>query len=116
MAAVNAVLGTELDPGIVRLSARAHAHMARDHPADYPACIVALPDAIATPSFIGQAPGHTGNFEMIRRTTRPDGRVVLVAIGLQPARGFYLVRSCYLIGAEQVNNRRLAGRLFVPPR
>ena len=116
MAAVNAVLGTELDPGIVRLSARAHEHMAKDHPADYPTCIVALPDVIATPTFIGQAPGHTGNFEMLRRIARPDGRVVLAAIGLQPAAGFYLVRSCYLVSAELVNNRRLAGRLFVPPR
>ena len=33
--AINAVLGTELEPGNVRLSEAAHRHMAEDHPDDY---------------------------------------------------------------------------------
>lgn len=112
VAAVNRVLGTELEPGNVRLSPKAHRHMAEVHPADYPICIAALAQAVAAPTFIGQAPHHAGNFEMIRRVGLPDGRVVLVAIGLEPdAKGEYRVRTCYLISADQVDARRRAGRL-----
>src|SRR5690348_3977020 len=67
---INAVLGTELEPGRVLLSAQAHKHMAEDHPTDYPACIAALSTAIAEPTFIGQAPGISRNFELIRRLNR----------------------------------------------
>jgi hypothetical protein len=112
--AINRALGTELDSGHARLSRRAHRHMAEDHPDDYPACIAALRGgfAIAAPTFIGQAPDHPRNFEMIRRIGRPDGRVVLVAIGLEPDdTGFYAVRSCYLLQPEKVENRRREGRL-----
>ena len=73
---------------------------------------------VAAPSFIGQAPGHGRNFEMVRRIARPDRKVVLVAIGLEPDdAGAYRVRSCYLVTAETVDARRRAGRLKVvlPP-
>jgi hypothetical protein len=109
---INAILGTELEPGNARLSAKAHEHMATDHPADYPIWIEVLAQAIAAPTFIGQAPGHSRNFEMIRRIGLPDGRAVLVAIGLEPdARGDYRVRSCYLIEPAKVESRRQQGRL-----
>ena len=113
---INATLGTELEPGRARLSAQAHRHVAEDHPDDYAACIAALPLAVAEPSFVGQGPGHTRNFEMVRRIARADGRVVLVAIGLEmDEKGEYRVRSCYLISAETVDERRRARRLL-PPR
>jgi len=113
---VNAALGTELEPGRVRLSTLAHKHMAEDHPDDYATCIATLPLAVADPTFIGQAPRKTGNFEMLRRVNRPDGKVVLVAIGLErDDRGDYRVRSCYLVSAETVDSRRRAGRLIAPP-
>ena len=111
---INALLGTELEPGDARLSAQAHEHMALDHDEDYPICIAVLSQAIAAPTFVGQAPGHARNFEMIRRMGTADGQAVLVAIGLEPdARGDYRVRSCYLITAEIVENRRQKGRLKV---
>lgn len=112
---INATIGTELEPGVVRLSAAAHRHIAEDHPNDYAACMSALPLALAAPSFIGQAPGHSRNFEIVRRTHRPDGRAVLVAISLdRDEAGFYRIRSCYLITAEAVDARRHAGRLKAP--
>ena len=40
---VNRTLGTELDPGRVRLSVRAHRHIAEDHPNGYATCMKALP-------------------------------------------------------------------------
>ena len=92
--------------------------MAEDHPADYPVCLPALVLAVASPSFIGQAPRHNRNFELIRRIARPDGKVVLVALGLEPdAAGAYRVKSSYLISAEDVDARRQAGRLkaVLPP-
>ncbi len=48
---INRTLGTELDPGRVRLSARAHRHIAEDRPDDYPTCIGALPGVIAAPTY-----------------------------------------------------------------
>ncbi len=115
---INDLLDTELEPGHARLSRIAHRHMALDHPTDYPICIVELAAAVATPTFVGQAPEHGRNFEMIRRIGQLDGSVVLVAIGLEPDdHGDYSVRSCYLLEAHKVEERRLAGRLrLVVPR
>ncbi len=114
--AINAVLGTELEPGHVRLSEQAHRHIAEDHPGDYAMCFPALAAAIAEPSFIGQAPRRTGNFEMLRRINHPEGKVVLVAVGLDmDGAGDYRVRSRYLVTGEQVDRRRRDGRLRPPP-
>jgi hypothetical protein len=114
--AINAVLGTELEPGRVRLSQQAHRHVATDHPDDYDVCFPVLPVAIAAPSFIGQAPRRTGNFEIVRRINHPDGRLVLVAIGMKTDdSGDYRVRSCYLVSGQQVDQRRRDGRLKPPP-
>ncbi len=113
---INAVLGTELEPGLVRLSRSAHRHIAEDHPGDYATCLAALPEAIRSPSFIGQAPKHPNNFELVRRMNRPDGKEVLAAVGLEPdASGSYRVVSCYLIRGDTVTERRIAGRLKPPP-
>lgn len=107
---VDEALGTELMPGRVRLSRTAHRHMATDHPADYPACIAHIAATVAMPTFIGQSPGHSRNFEMIRRVGPTNGPAVLVAIGLEPdGLGDYRVRSCYLIEARKVEDRRLKG-------
>ena len=117
VALINTVLGTELEAGIVRLTAQAHGHMAEKHPADYAACIAALPEVVTAPSFIGQAPGHAGNFELVRRVARPDGCAVLVAVGLErDSTGFYRVRTSYLINTNTLDSRRRAGRLIAPPR
>ncbi len=113
---INAVLGTELEPGQVRLSRSAHRHMAEDHPADYPDCIATLPQVIAEPTFVGQAPRHGPNFEMVKRVVRMDGKAVLVAIGLEPDdAGAYRVRSCYLISSDTADARRRALTLRLPP-
>ena len=114
--AVNATLGTELVPGSVRLSPKAHRHMAEDHAEDYAVCFGALRIAIAAPTSIGQAPGHTRNFELIRRIARSDGKAVLVAVSLDlDGQGEYAVRSCYPIAARVVDERRERGRLRPPP-
>ena len=113
---INDALDTELEPGNVRLSGEAHEHVAEDHPAaDYPICMAALSSALASPTFIGQAPGHTRNFEIIKRINHPDRKSVLVAIKLEPdARGDYRIVSCYLIEAFKVEARRQKGLLKTP--
>lgn len=114
--AINRALGTELEAGMARLSATAHRHMAEDHADDYAACISVLADAVVSPSFVGQAPEHTRNFEIIRRVPRPDRKSVLVAVSLEPdERGDYRVVSCYLIDEADVNARRMAKRLVQIP-
>lgn len=116
VAAINAALGTELEPGPVRLSGVAHRHIAEDHPDVYQDCIAALPQAVAAPTFIGQAPGQGRNFEMVKRLVRPDGQSVLVAVGLHPDDdGTYRVKSCYLISADTVDTRRQARTLKPAP-
>jgi hypothetical protein len=109
---INRLLGTELEPGVARLSSTAHRHIATDHAADYAACMKALPSVIQAPSFIGQAPRHGRNFEMVKRLAMEDGRAVLVAVGLAPdSCGAYRVVSCYALTAEEVERKRAAGTL-----
>ena len=80
---INATIGTDLIPGIVRLSSAAHRHMAKDHSADYAICRAALREAITIPTFIGQDPSHSRNLVIVKRVGWADGRAVLVAIGLE---------------------------------
>jgi hypothetical protein len=113
---INSVLGTELELGDVRLSRTAHKHIAKDHPEDYVACLASIKLAVTSPSFIGQAPGHSRNFEIVRRINSPDGKEVLVAIRLEPDKwGDYSIVSSYRISKEMVEERRLAKRLIAPP-
>jgi hypothetical protein len=114
--AINTVLATVLEPGHVWLSSRAHVHMATDHPEDYAICFAALSLVITSPTLIGHAPKRTTNFELYRRVNHPDGKVVLAAVSLEvDGDGHYRMRTSYLVSAEVVNDRRIAGRLKPPP-
>jgi CO/xanthine dehydrogenase FAD-binding subunit len=111
--AIDATLGTELEPGQVYLSARAHEHIAKDHPADYAVVMRHLPAVVARPTFVGQAPLHARNMELIGRV-RVAGRRghVLVAVGLEPDEGGrYRVRSAYVVEEAKVEVRRQKGYL-----
>jgi hypothetical protein len=112
---INRTLGTDLEPGEVRLSVAAHKHIARDHPEDYSLVMAEITDTIASPNFIGQAPAQPRNFEMIRRTRVSAGEVVLIAIGLDmDEQGDYRVRSGYSITTEKLDRRRQSGHVFTP--
>lgn len=109
--AINKALGTELEPGCAWLSVKAHEHIARDHPLDYPVCFPLLNRAIATPTFAGQAPSHSRNFELVTRFPTASA-IVLTAIRLTPNdQGNYHVTSAYLIEQKDVEARRRSGRL-----
>ena len=114
---INRTLGTDLSPGRVRLSPRAHRHIAEDHPNDYATCMAELPGAIAAPTYIGQAPHHAENIELVKRVRGVQGWMVLVAVSLEADKhGEYRVRSAYLIREAAVQERRVRRRLLVPKR
>ena len=51
---------------------------------------------------------------MVKRIGLADGRMVLVAIGLEPdVAGGYRVRTSYLLEPEKVDARRRDGRLHI---
>jgi len=109
---VNRALGTELEPGEVHMSGLAHRHAAEDHPGDYPICWPRLAQAIASPTYIGQAPRQGENFELVRRFPGNPGGTVLVAVGLErDEKGRYRVKSFYLIDEDDVERRRHKGYL-----
>jgi|tagenome__1003787_1003787.scaffolds.fasta_scaffold20467564_2 hypothetical protein len=123
---VSRTLGMDLAPGRVYLSAAAHRHIAKEHPADYRMVISTLEAAIAQPTYLGQAPHQPDNFECIKRVTITEqdesGRVlhryyVLIAICFEPDdHGDYRVVSGYAVKEIEVETRRQAGRLFPPKR
>ncbi len=109
---INRVLGTELEPGEVHMSGIAHRHAAETHPNDYPLCAPLLGRAIASPTYVGQAPHHARNIELVRRFPGDPGGALLLAVGIErDDRGRYRVRSFYLIGEDDVERRRRKGYL-----
>lgn len=112
---INRTLNTHLEPGEVRLSAAAHKHIARDHPEDYALVMTEIQNAVRSPNFIGQAPKHGQNFEMIRRTKGSNNSVVLIAIGLDvDDQGDYRIKSAYTIKSESLDQRRKSGHVMTP--
>lgn len=100
---ISPILKEELLPGAAYLSARAHEHIALDHPDDYDFCIRNIKQAIEEPTYIGKAPWHIRNFEMVRMVEEQN---MLVAIGIEPnAFGNYNIRSAYRLTYEQVRER-----------
>ena len=103
---INRILEMELEPGIAHMSGLAHKHAAEKHPTDYLVCHPLVSQTIADPTFVGQAPKHRDNFELIRRVPGGDS-AVLVAVSVDmDDDGRYRVRSYYLITEEDVTNRR----------
>ena len=109
---INRTLGTELLPGPVRLSTTAHQHAAKDHPDDYPVCEPLIQQVISDPAFIGQAPRHARDIELLRRVPGGSGDAVLVAVGIEMNEaGNYAVRSFYLITEAELSAKRQRGHI-----
>ncbi len=107
---INAVLNETLEVGDVRLSVKAHAHIARDHPEDYPFCMQHMADTIQHPTYVGKAPEQWRNFEMVK--TVGSGNL-LVAVGLELGnQGDYHVKSAYCITTRQIQSRLMHKHLF----
>ncbi|WP_148213395.1 PBECR2 nuclease fold domain-containing protein [Rhodospirillum centenum] len=109
---VNRTLGTDLDSAPVHMSGLAHRHAAEKHPGDYPLCLPHLRDAVRDPTFIGQAPKHRDNIELIRRIPGGGGSGVLVAVSVETdAAGRYRVRSFYVVSQEEIDRKRAKGHV-----
>lgn len=115
---INDTLGTELAGGKVILSVRAHEHIARDHPLDYASVMASIDVVLASPGYIGQAPRHARNFEMVRRVRLLNGTaIVLVALSLERNQfGNYNIRSGYCLKEDDVTTRVTNGHLIIPKR
>jgi hypothetical protein len=111
--AINKVLGTELDVADVWVSKACHAHIANDHPEDYPIVKAHMIDIIREPTLVGQDPAHGRNFYLVKRIVDDEGKEFgMIALGLEVSSfGTYNVRSAYRISQEDVNGRRLRGSL-----
>jgi hypothetical protein len=110
---INRTIGTELQPGLARLSSRAHRHAQIDHPEDYALCMRFIEAVVIEPSVIGQAPKHGRNFELLRRIPGQDGDATLVAIKMEPdERGDYRVVSFYKVTARELHNKRGKGHIL----
>jgi hypothetical protein len=108
---INALLMLELEPGEAWLSQAAHRHIATDHADCYEICMEHIVRVVTAPTFVGQAPHHGGNIELIGRIPMGDGKSVLVAVGLTPNNfGNYNVRSSYVIDEKDLDNRKRSGR------
>lgn len=111
VAAIERTIGLELDEGDVWLSKAAHGHIARDHPADYPAILGLIRTAINDPDYIGQKPNHAGNYYLVCRT-RVGG--ALVALGIeQNEHGNHNIKSAYSISQAKIDSYRQSGHLHI---
>jgi len=110
---INRTIGTELQPGLARLSSKAHRHVQVDHPEDYALCLRFIETVVLDPSFIGQAPKHGQNFELLRRIPGNGGDATLVAVKMEPdERGDYRVVSFYRVTARELEIKRGKGRIL----
>jgi hypothetical protein len=113
---INRALETELDVADVWVSKACHAHIADDHPDDYPVIMANLIDILRSPTYAGQD-AHNGNgFYLVKKveTGVKDREFVLVAIALELSQhGTYNVKSAYTIKQADIDSRRLKGALKV---
>ncbi len=113
---INRALQTELEVADVWVSKACHAHIADDHPEDYPIIMANLIGALRSPTYAGQDARHGGAFYLIKRVEPgvADRDFALVVIALEVSQhGTYNVRSAYTIKQVDVDSRRLNGALKV---
>ena len=82
---VNRALGTELEVADVWVSKACHAHIADDHPDDYPVIMANLIDILRSPTYAGQDAHDRNGFYLVKRVELGvSGRdFALVAIALE---------------------------------
>lgn len=114
-ALINRALGTDLEPANVWVSKACHAHIANDHPEDYPVIIANIIDILRAPMYAGQDPKHAHGFYLVK-CVEPvaDREFALVAISLELSQhGTYNVKSAYTIKQQDVDSRRVNGALKI---
>jgi phage-Barnase-EndoU-ColicinE5/D-RelE like nuclease3 len=113
---INRALGTELDSADVWVSKACHAHIALDHPEDYPVIKANIVEILRSPTYAGQDARGGNGFYLVKRVTPGVGarEFALVAIALeQNQHGSYNVKSAYLIKQNDIDSRRLKGALKI---
>lgn len=109
--AVNQLLSLDLAHGVVHLSEQAIHHMQVRHPEDFSLCITHVRSVLRTPEYIGQAPHHARNFEVVKQV---EGRWVLIAVSSDANEyGVYPIESAYTI-PESARQRRVRKQHLYP--
>jgi hypothetical protein len=108
---INQLLPLKLQHGTVHVSVSAIRHISERHHVDANICLIALPEIIRTPDWVGQSPYHSINFELVKRI---GNYLILTAISSIPDDyGDYPLQSAYLLPANTLH-RRLRKRHLIP--
>lgn len=109
--AIDATIGTELEPGTAVMSSNAQVHASKRHPEDFPLCFPHVAQVIANPLYVGDDLRNHGKIELVSRVPAL-GTGLLVAVDLTAdGDGNYFVASFYPVSEEKINNRRDKGHL-----
>lgn len=105
--AINKVLGIEMDPGSVELSAGARRHAESRHPGDVPLILPHLAGIVRSPLYVGDDHRNPGKIEIVGRIPGQHGGA-LVAIELEDFdhNGTYNICSMYLITQRKIDKKR----------
>ncbi len=97
----------------MHFSIAAQKHAMTRHPSEYELCVPHLAQAVANPTYVGQAPDHKNKgFELVLHVQK-DSLIVLIAIHFKPSKnGVYIVKSCYPINASTLDRRLRKKHLF----
>ena len=108
---VNELLKLELTGGAVHISEKVLQHIKERHPLDGVDDMQVIESVIIAPDYIGQAPHHQENFELIKCV---EDRYVLVAVsGRLNDYGKYPVQSAYTVPRDTIHRRIRKGYLNI---
>ena len=108
---INRLMDLHLSHAQVRIHDRLWIKLQRKHPEALVVAQLHLDAALCAPDYVGQAPHHFYNLELIKRT---PGGLLLVAVKIRDDRGAYcrpIIASTYLIGQDTLHNRIANGTL-----
>jgi len=111
IAAINAALQLELEPGEAVMSINAQRHALSRHPKDFARCFPHVAAVITTPLYVRDDFINDGKIELVGRPAAL-GEYLLVAVEIAlDAEGRYNVVSFYPISETKVSKRREKGTL-----
>jgi hypothetical protein len=106
--AINRTLAIPLATGSVHMSARVHQKIAEVHKVDYDFVMMHLGTCITTPTFLGKNPDHDGRIDLILEVRNGP---LLVAVGIVPKGGKYIVSTTFRTFSATVSQWRRSGWL-----
>lgn len=100
---INKILKLKLSGNRVHLSKKAIAHIKDKHPKDAGFCLSNIDEVICDPDYIGQAPHHSTNYEMVKVVA--DVAILVALSSIKNAEGNYPIESTYPISKSALMRR-----------